>query len=45
MAGSFRHGSDQWPVLGLRSLLEDPAFTAACGMNADDWSIRRCCVA
>lgn len=29
IAGSFRRGSEQWPVLGLRSLLEDPAFTGA----------------
>ena len=29
LAGSFRHGQDQLPVLSLRKLLEDPAFTAA----------------
>ena len=29
LAGSFRHEQDQWPVLSLRKLLEDPAFTAA----------------
>ena len=26
IAGSFRRGNEQWPVLGLRTLLEDPAF-------------------
>jgi twitching motility protein PilI len=29
IAGSFRRGSEQWPVLGLRSLVEDPTFTGA----------------
>ncbi|HEY3808905.1 MAG TPA: chemotaxis protein CheW [Steroidobacteraceae bacterium] len=29
IAGSFRRGNEQWPVLGLRSLLEDPDFTGA----------------
>jgi len=29
LAGSFRHDQDQMPVLSLRKLLEDPAFTAA----------------
>jgi twitching motility protein PilI len=29
IAGSFRRASEQWPVIGLRSLLEDPAFTGA----------------
>ena len=29
IAGSFRRGSEQWPVIGLRSLLEDPLFTGA----------------
>jgi len=29
IAGSFRRGHEQWPVLGLRSLVEDPAFTGA----------------
>jgi twitching motility protein PilI len=29
IAGSFRRGNEQWPVIGLRSLLEDPAFTGA----------------
>jgi twitching motility protein PilI len=29
LAGSFRHEQDLLPVLGLRRLLEDPAFTAA----------------
>ena len=29
LAGSFRHEQDQLPVLSLRRLLEDPAFTAA----------------
>ena len=29
VAGSFRRGSEQWPVLGLRTLLEDPAFAEA----------------
>src|SRR5579872_108818 len=27
VAGSFKRGNEQWPVLGLRALLEDPAFT------------------
>lgn len=27
IAGSFRRGSEQWPVLGLRTLLEDPLFS------------------
>jgi twitching motility protein PilI len=29
IAGSFRRGNEQWPVLGLRSLVEDSAFTEA----------------
>ncbi len=29
IAGSFRRGNEQWPVLGLRSLLEDPTFSGA----------------
>jgi twitching motility protein PilI len=29
IAGSFRRGSEQWPVLGLRALVEDPAFSEA----------------
>jgi twitching motility protein PilI len=29
VAGSFRRGSEQWPVLGLRGLVEDPAFSEA----------------
>jgi hypothetical protein len=29
IAGSFRRSNEQWPVMGLRSLLEDPAFTGA----------------
>jgi twitching motility protein PilI len=29
LAGSFRRGNEQWPVLGLRSIVEDPAFTGA----------------
>jgi twitching motility protein PilI len=29
LAGSFRHEREQLPVLSLRKLLEDPAFTAA----------------
>jgi twitching motility protein PilI len=29
LAGSFRHEADTLPVLSLRKLLEDPAFTAA----------------
>jgi twitching motility protein PilI len=29
IAGSFRRGTEQWPVLALRSLLEDPPFTGA----------------
>jgi twitching motility protein PilI len=29
LAGSFRHEQDQLPVLSVRRLLEDPAFTAA----------------
>jgi twitching motility protein PilI len=28
LAGSFKKDSEQWPVLSLRTLLEDPAFTA-----------------
>ena len=27
IAGSFRRGTEQWPVLGLRALLEDQAFS------------------
>jgi twitching motility protein PilI len=29
IAGSFRRASEQWPVLGLRALVEDPAFAEA----------------
>jgi twitching motility protein PilI len=29
IAGSFRRGTEQWPVIGLRSLLEDPPFSGA----------------
>lgn len=29
IAGSFRRGSEQWPVLGLRTLVEDPVFVEA----------------
>src|SRR6185437_2667753 len=29
MAGSFRRSSEQWPVLALRSLVEDSAFLEA----------------
>jgi twitching motility protein PilI len=29
LAGSFRHESQQWPVLSLRRLLEDQGFAAA----------------
>jgi twitching motility protein PilI len=29
LAGSFRRGAEQWPVLALRTLVEDPAFTGA----------------
>ncbi|MGH8226768.1 MAG: chemotaxis protein CheW [Steroidobacteraceae bacterium] len=29
LAGSFRRGDEQWPVLGLRSILESPAFAEA----------------
>jgi twitching motility protein PilI len=29
LAGSFRRGQEQWPVLSLRSILEDPAFIGA----------------
>jgi twitching motility protein PilI len=29
IAGSFRRGNDQWPVLGLRALVEDAAFAEA----------------
>ena len=29
IAGSFRRGPEQWPVLGLRSLLEDASFLEA----------------
>jgi twitching motility protein PilI len=29
IAGSFRRGAEQWPVLGLRGLVEEPAFSEA----------------
>jgi twitching motility protein PilI len=29
LAGSFRRGQDQWPVLSLRQVLESPAFAEA----------------
>jgi twitching motility protein PilI len=29
IAGSFRRGNEQWPVLGLRALVEDPSFSEA----------------
>jgi twitching motility protein PilI len=29
VAGSFRRAGEHWPVLGLRALLEDPAFMEA----------------
>jgi twitching motility protein PilI len=29
IAGSFRRGNEQWPVIALRSLLEDPTFNGA----------------
>ena len=29
LAGSFQRESEQWPVLSMRRLLEDPAFAAA----------------
>jgi twitching motility protein PilI len=29
IAGSFRRGSEQWPVIGLRALVEDPLFSGA----------------
>ena len=29
LAGSFRQEGEAWPVLNLRSLLEDPSFTGA----------------
>ena len=29
LAGSFHHESEQWPVLSLRRLLEDPSFAQA----------------
>lgn len=29
IAGSFRRGNEQWPVLGLRTLVEDAAFLEA----------------
>lgn len=29
LAGSFRSGNEQWPVLNLRALVEDPQFTGA----------------
>lgn len=29
VAGSFRRGTEQWPVLGMRSLLEDASFLEA----------------
>ena len=35
IAGSFRRGNEQWPVLGLRSLVEDPAIHRGERMSAD----------
>jgi twitching motility protein PilI len=29
LAGAFRHGDEQWPVLSLRTILESPAFADA----------------
>lgn len=29
LAGAFRRGQEQWPVLSLRSVLESPSFAAA----------------
>ena len=29
VAGLLRRGAEQWPVLGLRTLVEDPAFAEA----------------
>jgi twitching motility protein PilI len=29
LAGAFRRGQEQWPVLSLRSILESPAFSEA----------------
>ena len=29
LAGAFRRGQEQWPVLSLRTILESPAFTEA----------------
>lgn len=29
LAGTFRRGDEQWPVLNLRSVLESPSFAAA----------------
>ncbi len=29
VAGSFRRADEKWPVIALRTLLEDPAFQAA----------------
>jgi twitching motility protein PilI len=29
LAGAFRRGSEQWPVISLRAVLESPAFTEA----------------
>ncbi|MGH8148631.1 MAG: chemotaxis protein CheW [Steroidobacteraceae bacterium] len=29
LAGAFRHGEEQWPVLSLRAILESSAFAAA----------------
>ncbi|HTY48126.1 MAG TPA: chemotaxis protein CheW [Steroidobacteraceae bacterium] len=29
LAGAFRRGDEQWPVLSLRSILESPAFSEA----------------
>jgi len=29
LAGAFRRGNDQWPVLSLRAVLESPAFAEA----------------
>jgi twitching motility protein PilI len=31
LAGSFRRGSEAWPVLSLRTLVESPAFLHGSG--------------
>jgi twitching motility protein PilI len=35
LAGAFRRGPEQWPVLSLRQLVESPSFQEAGGMNTE----------